>query len=116
VDTRKRQNAWRESGDNEGTTDSVSVAGRRFELVARCPVGGSWVAWVRATSADGPGATLMRPLLVDGRPVRNIAEFAGGIHSTGPTAPAALQTLAEVIRTAVGAATEIEPGQDLCPT
>jgi hypothetical protein len=72
-------------------------------------VGGSWVAWVRATSVDGPAPALARPLLVDGRAVRGVAEFVGEVHSTGQTASAALRGLADVIRTAVGEATRDNP-------
>ena len=87
--------------------ETVTVAGRRFELVARQPVGGRWTAWVQRT--PGPeGAPLRRPLLLAGAPVASVAEFAQGSTATGPTAEAALATLADTIRSAVAEATGTE--------
>ena len=100
---------------DEGTTEGVTVAGRRFALVAQRPVGGSWVAWIRHSSADGAAAALRRPLLVDGRPVRTLAEFAGEVRSTGPTSVAALRTLASAIRAAVSEATRADPEEGRPP-
>lgn len=105
----KRSHATNGNDDEAGTTGGVTVAGRRFDLIARCPVGGSWVAWVRHASADRSAAALPHPLLVNGRPVPSVAEFVGEVRSTGPTAAAALRTLADAIRAALGEESQADP-------
>ena len=86
--------------------ETLTVAGRRFDLVARQPVGGRWAAWVQRAAVVEEPRTLARPLLLAGAPVASLAEFARGSAATGTSAGEALETLAAAIRAAVGEATD----------
>lgn len=70
--------------------ESLSVAGHRFDLVARQPVGGSWTAWIeRASMAAGT------------RTIAPLAASVGGTTASGASAGEALTALADKLRAVV---------------
>lgn len=73
------------------------VDGRRFDLVARRPVGGSWAAWVHHMTTDRGESRRGR----QAAPVSRDEAAAQAITTTGATPGEALASLAEEIRAAL---------------
>ncbi len=81
---------------------SISIAGRRLDMIARRPEGGSWTAWVaHSYLLEGSSAADRNRAGQDQRG-RSLEEMVQDTIGTGATGSGALEALVAIIETRLG--------------
>lgn len=81
---------------------SISIAGRRLDMIARRPEGGSWTAWVAHSYQLEGASTTDRGRTNPDQRGRSLEDLVQDTIGTGATGAGALEALVGIIETRLG--------------